>query len=434
MSTVRIGFCVFAMAFAGVLPCPGQGCSLGDDGFDAGCCNFAPSVLPNLPPVSMLANWAELVGCGAQNQTLVQVSLTAPVYPYCDYAVINAFVQFPSGETMSGLLAAKYARTFLQIPAPTGQIWRFLINGDFTCNPAPGTNPCATPLPRCAFIAGQQVHFEGHVDYYCDMTSSSGAVTASLSLSHHQGCFTHAPWSCMPNSHPIFGHQEASWHLVGPAPFTFSPAFAPQGPLVADAVRTSVLRLNPFFYACMSETKVGPFGAFTPGAVSCLCATVDACTTNPVNCSTATACYVDQSISYMTCCPSGASFGPFSTVPIGGTPLAATGMVALKLGVWGALPQYPSGVALTHYIGVMTYSLPAGCGPQPNWGIHVAVGVATSNFLAMPYTQAIACLPPAPPSTSFIDLQNVLPLNSSVLVPGYGCFAAADVVWSFNTP
>ena len=120
------------------------------------------------------------------------------------------------------------------------------------------------------------------------------------------------------------------------------------------------------------------------------------------------------------------------SVPIGGTPVAATGMVALKLGSWGVLNQYPSGVALTQYIGVLTYSQPPGC-VQPNFPIHVAVGVATSNFLASPFLQVPACLPPAI-STAFIDLQNVLPLNAGFLYPGYGCLAGSDVVWSFNTP
>src|SRR5204863_2293290 len=119
-------------------------------------------------------------------------------------------------------------------------------------------------------------------------------------------------------------------------------------------------------------------------------------------------------------------------LPLPGTPVSQSGMVALSLGAWGPLPQYPGGQALTIYFSVLTFSAPAGC-VQPNWNIHCAVGVGTTLF-GQVFNQAPACLQPFPTVGAFVDLMNCLPLNASFPAPGYGCLAASDVLWSFSTP
>ena len=158
---------------------------------------------------------------------------------FCDYALINVFVAFPGGETISGQLAAKFARTWKQFPSANGQVWRFLVNGDLTCLPNASTAyGCTSPLPRCAFpLPNAPIHFDGHVDYCCD-PATPGTMTASMSLSHFQGCISHAPWSCKPIA-GFVGHEESSYHLVGPAPFTFGAGVEPQGPIYAGSVRAS---------------------------------------------------------------------------------------------------------------------------------------------------------------------------------------------------
>jgi hypothetical protein len=430
--------CAFAASLVFVLAvgaaAPAQ-CIGGDDGFDIGCCQpVGAATIPNFPAMTMMASWAELSKCVPLNLNTVTVSLSPPTLILCDYALINVFVSFPGGETISGMLAAKYARTF-DLPAPGGQVWRFLVNGDLNSVPIAASTPCTSPLPRCSFIPGQVVHFDGHVDYVCNPGTILPS-TVSFSLSHHSGCLSHAPWSCMPLG-GLVAHTESSYHLVGPAPFVFGAASPiPAGPLISDAARTSFLTFIPSFaYGCVSEQKVGPtanlFG--TPsGCFPALCPPQPGTSCNNFACTAATSCYEDVGLNFATCCV-GAIWGPSMTVPIGGTPVAATGMLGIRLGSWGALPQYPSGVPLRVYFGVINYVQPQPC-PPINSALNAAVGVSTSN-LGLPFTLAPTCLPPAAASTTFLDLHNVLPLNTApFLTPGYGCLAVSDVVWSFNTP
>jgi hypothetical protein len=143
--------------------CPGV---FGDDGFDTGCCTAPAPNLPVFPSLTMAADWAEFMGCGVQNQNTCLLVLGQPAMVFCDYALINVFVSFPGGETISGQLAAKFARTFKQLPNASGQVWRFLVNGDLTCLPNGSTGyGCTSPLPRCAFpLPNAPIHFDGHVD------------------------------------------------------------------------------------------------------------------------------------------------------------------------------------------------------------------------------------------------------------------------------
>jgi hypothetical protein len=407
-------------------------CSAMDDGFDVGCCVAPTITLPPFPGVTMSANWAELARCTPVNQNLVTVTLSPPSWAFCDYALIQVTIAFPGGEIISGLLAAKYIRTFRETSGfASGKVYRFLVNGDLSAIPA-GTPPaCSLPLPRCC-LTGIAPHFDGHIDYHCDLLSST--ATVSMSLTHHTGCIAHAPWSCVPMSGPV-AHNESSYHLVGPAPFVFAPgALTPAGPLLGDAVRTSILSINPFIYVCATEQRFGPAGTLassvpTNGCAPAACNASGPCSSAP--CTAANSCYEDTSITYGVCC-AGIS-GPFATVPILGTPVAGSGMLGIRLGAWGPLPQYPSGASLRTYFGVMTYTPPTAC-PPINSAIHAAVGVSTSNVSGQPFNLAPTCLPPPPLLTHFMDLQNVLPLTSTgILSPGYGCLAASDVVWSFNT-
>jgi hypothetical protein len=414
-----------------------QGCAGTDDGFDTagGCCTpFITPTLPTFPSVTMNADWAELRKCGPTSQQTVAVTLTAPTMVLCDYATLQVIVAFPGGETITGLLAAKYVRTFLDLTTPASQVWRFLVNGDLTCSPLATSTPCTTPLPRCSFVPGQSVHFDGHIDYQCIPGTVLGSV--SFSLSHHSGCLSHAPWSCVPMT-GVLAHSESSYHLVGPAPFVFAaPSPIPNAPMVSDATRTSFLTFVPALtYVCLSEQKVGPIGTVVGTAAGCASAACNlavGCSTGP--CTTANpSCYEDVALNFSTCC-NGAIWAPHVTVPIAGTPIQATGMFGIRLGSWGALPQYPANVDLRVYFGAIQGPQAAGC-PPINSPINAAVGVATGNMAGQPYTLNPTCLPAAGACHTFMDLANVLPLNNlPALNPGYGCLAASDIVWSFNLP
>jgi hypothetical protein len=425
---------VLAIGQAGTAQCIG-----GDDGFDVGCCmGPVTPTLPVFPAVTMTASWAEMAKCFPSNVNTVTVSLAPPTMVLCDYALVQVSVAFPAGETINGVLVAKYVRTFNLLPVGSGQVWRFLLNGDLACAPIAASVPCTTPLPRCSFIPGQTVHFDGHLDYQCN-PGSTLPFRASLSLTHHSGCISHATWSCVPIG-GLLAHTESSYHLVGPAPFVWGAAGpTPAGPLIADSARSSFLQVVPsLVYGCTTEQKIGPGGVMlggpgAPGCVPAVCNLGPVCST--AACTAANTCYEDVGVQFTTCC-AGAIWGPSMTVPIGGTPVQATGMIAVRLGQWGVVAggAYPTNVNLRTYFGVISYQPPQPC-PPLNAPIHAATGVATSNMNGQPFNLAPTCLPPAAASTVFFDLQNNLPLNSAgPLTPGYGCLAASDVVWSFNLP
>jgi hypothetical protein len=426
---------VFALLVAAAAPA--QFCLFGDDGFDTGCCAAPAPNLPAFPPQSLMANYGIFEGCGATFSSPTSVQLGAPQFVTCDLALINVSAQFGT-QTINGLLVAKYVRTWMDVnPVIFGQVWRFLVNGDLICQSNPPATICSTLLPRCsALMPPVPVHWDGHVDYVCDPLATSGFRTV-ISLHHMQGCITHAPWSCVVVGSPA-DHVEASYHLVGPLPFTFGTGGAePQGALVADSVRSAYVRLIPQFqYQCASETKIpniaGAGFLTTQQDGGPLCASFNSCTNNPIF-TAAPGCYQHQQLNAVDCC--NGTFAAFQSLPIPGTPVATTGLVAFKVGTFGAsgFNAYPSGGNLTIYFGVVAY--PDQCG-LANFPFHAVVGVGMSNVFGQLFNTS-APLPCGPPNlfpASFIDLQNVLPLNNlPFLFPGYGCLAVPDVVWSLGT-
>ena len=197
-------------------------------------------------------------------------------------------------------------------------------------------NACTTVLPRCAALS-LPVHFDGHIDYSCDWTVPGGAVSCSFSLNHIQGCISHATWSQSPLA-GVPGHEEMSYHIVGPAPFNFTAAPLPQGPMTADSVRSSFLRMiGGFQYQCRAEARipniVGANLLMTQTPLSCGCAVIDQCTTAPVLCpNPPLPCYAEQFIQGVVCCPTPGNV--FQGFPIGGTPISNTGFRAQSLGNW----------------------------------------------------------------------------------------------------
>jgi hypothetical protein len=403
-----------------------------DDGFDTGCCGPVAPVLPAFPPVTMSADYGALVGC--QQLFVVppfQVQFGAPTFVLCDVALINVFIQLTPSDTISGFLVAKYSRTWGDLSTPVfGQVWRFLVNGDLTCASTNPITPCTTVLPRCAAL-NPQVHFDGHIDYACDpFLPNSYAV--SFSLNHLQGCISHAPWSCISLTGPG-AHVEASYHIVGPAPFNFAAtAPAPQGPLVGEAVRSTLFRLWPTFqYQCMAEAKVpmivGGSSLFTTTPPNCSCAVIDQCTSAPIPCLAPTQCYVEQFLQGFVCCPGPTN--PFQSFPIANTPISNSGLLAQSIGSWGGGLLYPGSGSLTIYFGVLTYTDVCA---QANWGVHAVVGCGVSNVFGSQFNTTPPCTGAVPFGTAFIDLQNALPLNNVFLPPGYGCLSVPDVVWNLT--
>jgi hypothetical protein len=428
---------LLSIAFASASTIPAQWCNFGDDGFDQGCCTPANPILPPFPATTLQADWGILVGCTQQVAIPpVTVQLGAPQFVLCDYALVSVFAQFPGGEWISGTLMAKYARTWHEINplGPGGQVWRFLVNGDLACQTIPGTGFCTTILPRCAALNAPFptiVHFDGHIDYACNLVNPPGGFNVSFSLNHMQGCVTHAWWSQAPLT-GVPGHVEASYHLVGPAPFIFGNVGVPQGPILSDSVRSSYLRFIPNFqYACLGEADVanlsGSAALTTQSNAGCSCAVVDQCTNLPILCP-APACYEYQTLSGNACCPA-ANTQTISSWPIFVQPLNVTGLVAQSIGSWATF-GHPWNGRLTIYFGALNYQDLCNAA---NWSLNAVVGVGTSNTFGQPFNTTPYCSPPLPFATAFIDLQNCLLLNALPQLPaGYGSVSAADLVFSLT--
>jgi hypothetical protein len=412
---------------------PGFGqCFPGDDGFDTGCCAPVAPNLPAFPPLTVTSEYGALLGC---HPTFVvapfPVQLSAPTFVLCDIALINVNAQITASENVSGMLIAKYSRTWMDYSSPiAGQVWRFLVNGDLTCSSSNPITPCGTILPRCAAL-GNPVHFDGHIDYSCDPLNYPNKV-ASFSLNHIQGCISHAPWSAVPLAGTV-GHNEVSYHIVGPAPFSFGTGFAaPQGLMAGEAVRSSYLRLiGGFVYQCGSEAKEanipGTGFILTATPTHCGCPAAPACPGVPVLCTTPPGgCFAEQTIQGLTCCPTPSN--PYAGFPLGGTPISNTGFLSQTIGTWGSGAGYPYGGNLTIYFGVMGYTDPCA---KANWNLNAVVGAGVSNVFGQPFNTT-TCGPPAGFTQTFIDLQNVLLLSSPFLPQGYGSLSAADLVWNID--
>lgn len=427
--TSRAFLAVLVLLLASVLPAQ---CFSGDDGFDAACCTLPAPVLPAFNAVTVLSEYGALLAC---HQTFAippfPVTFSAPWFAQCDYAIINVNAQLGGGVSLSGMLLAKYSRTWQDFSSPVlGQVYRFLVNGDLAWTSGTPVTPCTTILPRCAAV-NPTIHFDGHIDYSCDPFNPF-QFTLSFSLNHLQGCLSHAPWSCTPLP-PLVNHDEVSYHLVGPAPFTFGTGFqAPQGAITGEAVRTSYLRLaGGFSYACNTEAKTAniPGNGFilTTQAPHCGCLMIDQCSSMPLLCMTPPGgCYAQQQIFGTTCCPMPTNV--FQGLPIGGTPVNQTGFLSQTVGSWGPGPGYPYNGNLTTYFGVLTYNDPCGLA---NWGVHAVVGVCTSNVFGQPFNTN-ACGAPVGFTTAYLDLQNCLVVSNPILPPGYGCVSGCDIVWNID--
>lgn len=415
----------------------GQGtCVLhGDDGFDIGCC------VPPTPNISVVGfpvivmdgvggnpttAYAGIGNCSPFNQSSPKLLITPPSFPYCDYGVSQVAVAFLSGESFGGTLYMKYARTWLDGLASQTQVWRFLVNGDLVCQ-GPPTTGCASVLPPCWLaspLGPGIVHWDGHIDYAC----TNGTWSESLSLNHHRGLYSHHPASCafIP---PGVDHLFESYHLVGPAPFTFGNPPPPAGPLVADSVRRSILIASPPSYSCMSEIHLQLAGSLTT-LTNLPCLPNSACQA----CPSFGSCEYEQSLTGLSCPGPGLPMSFFS-IPTGPPLPLTTGFVAITIGQWPFLPLptvYPWSSTLTLYLGTIL-AFPDPCAAPMN-SFHVVTGVSTAYeppFQANLFNSGACTCGSLPISHSCIDLNNVL-LTGTGFMPGYGCLAASDLVLNLN--
>lgn len=410
----------------------GPVCPIGDDGFDIPCCQIVnQSNLPNFPPIALRGQYACLRNCGVELDEPVDVDVTMSQI-LCDYFFMSLNVSpiGANGPTFTPTtLLAKYSRTWIENlgGGQTRQVWRFLINGDVTYAPhpvtgAPPVGPCPTP-PSHLGPNGTPVHMTGHIDYACEpdpLVAGANVWRLALGLSHWNGNIAHAFYGCrpIPSSNPA-AHPDRSYHLIAPAGFTWGSTAsgiavtAPQGPLQAEATRTSRID-NVLGYVCHGETDVQQ-GSLTTQFQSCVGGT-------------AATGYEHQVFNGTVACNgTTSSFSNLSVPPI--VPPGPTGFVAHPLGAWSNPPGvFPGSRQLTNYFGLVSFPVPCDSTAFP---LSITTGVATDNAGIV-----FGGLNPNTPMRQFIDLQQTLKFNALLpgWGPGWGATFVSFLVWNLNMP
>ena len=421
-------FIAALLALVTVLPLSGQivPCPLGDDGFNTGCCITPLPNLPQFPTITETGLYGCIKDCALEAQFNYSVTIQHQ-WVLCDYAVINitATPAAAIAPTLTTQQFAKYSRTFMEVDTTgvTRQVWRFLLNGDMVYGPTPASAvPCPVP-PDVA--AGIPTHMNGSIDYICGPNTTTQPYKVRLNLNHWNGCWSHAGFS----TYPLAGaaaHTDRSYHLVAPSNFVFAPVPDAQGPIVADAIRPSIMNWMPFNYTCRSEETV------QQGQLQTLNMYCGSCGPAPA---AAPPIFSDQNLSGVAVCAGAAA--PFSTVPIPG--LMPGGMVTMAVGFWTPTTPIGTPTDLLIHIGFMQYTdLCTGDGP-----FHVVAGVTTRNFGAPALLFPNPAFPTNPgPHAVSMDLGNVkiLPLFPPYTLPsptpylGWGSLYLSDLVFNLNLP
>lgn len=398
-----------------------QGCPQDDNfGFPLGCCTPAAPNLPNFPTMTVGGLGACIRDCGVENQYNTQTTI-APTQLLCDYWIMGISIVAPTFVATTPTLVAKYSRTWVEFPvagAAPLQVWRFLVNGDFTF-PGSATAGAGCPIPLSAFPPfSLPVHYVGNVDYAFDC--ASGAWSIAYTLTHFCPTEMHAPFSARPI--PVAGMwPKRTYHFVGPANFVFGLCAQPDGPLIAEDTRTSIGLTNPAVpYTCLRETQVVQ-GVLQNQFQNCAC--FDPSPIAPP------ARYVHQSLIASEVCAGAAApimnFGGFAI------PFMPTGLRALMLGSYIPTPAnpYPGNECITVYLGVL--ESPGLCVPPvavPN--LHAVTGIGTTGgFLSQLFNSTLPAFVPL----EFLDLHNMLVLGPAGFTPGLGALFGSERVWNFNS-
>jgi hypothetical protein len=258
----------------------------------------------------------------------------------------------------------------------------------------------------------------GHVDYTCG--NSANPTLAAFSLTHLPGVIQHGPFST--NFIPALSTGTTSYHLVGPAPFTFAPVFEPQGILNGESARSSTMFVNPFFYQCHGETDTFLGGSLLTNVTTCLGA------------SSGSPLWHHQNLQAAFTC---ASFPvTFQSIPVPGTPINITGFLGMSLGSYGSGLTFPHNREVVVYFGLL-YNANFTCSPVLS-PLQIVTGVGTTTAIPGRPLSGTAGTP-NPPASTFIDLQNYLPISlwptsGGIPSPGYGSLFLPDLVLSVNLP
>ncbi len=387
------------LTVAGALPA--QSCPpLADDGLDVGCCTHPAPILPAFPALASHASFASQFNpssCTQLAQCPLDVTVGTPTATSCDEFLISVSA-INGADSIAGVMYAKYARTFTY---ESGQVWRFLLNGDLTFDSQSGT----CPVPPCE-PTYDVVHVVGSIDYYCGpLPSGQVEWRFRLDLTHHISCIHHGA------ARPDTSHPGTYYTLMAPTPATHgNAALYPSGPYWDESIRESDLVLQQCY-----------------GEHDAVVATV-----------TDVAAYVcgnrtDQSLVVNSRC--GPASTSLTTKPQNGCLAQGAGMGTFWLGLHGGVfGEFPQGLAVYSQVLLHDYETWQ-CNLKHNAGSDlISHGVTTyARETADPTPFGLFGLiigPPAPDfgvMFDFADHVTVVPAGDQV-VPAFGVPTRSDLV------
>jgi len=374
------------------------------------CCLTVVPTLPAFPPINYQGQGNCFTNCTPGAPWNVNILITPPAQLFCDIFVMN--IQITGPTPVSGLLVAKYARTWAEVGSSGAleQVWRFFVSGDlvYTTNTA-SVAPC--PFPQSA-LAGQTVHFTGSIDYSLDCGTNQ--FRSMVQMTHLCAQFEHATWSPKPFGTPI--NPTTMYAFVGPTPFVWGAPPPPAGLLTADSARTTRynLTVSPLQWDCLNEEQVvggtlqtvGPFCPCSNGPMG----------PNPT---------WQQNLNFSYSCLVGVP--PVNYAPIPLPPNTPTGLQAFPLGSWVLPPNvFPGQRRVWSEFGISV--APDNC--TNNLPFHVVTGVMTDG----PLGQIIDPNGTVITSSVFLDLQNTLVLvgGPPFVAIGFGGLSLASQTWALN--
>jgi hypothetical protein len=387
-----------------------------DDGFVGPCCAPPAPNFPAFPTLTVLGKGGSLNNCALDCQWNT-VTTIAPTQVLCDYWIFNIGIlgATPVDPTIpAGFMLGKYARTWVET-GPLGpiQVWRWLVNFDAAYAQTGAILPAGCKYPFSVLPPfNLPAHYYGHLDYA--FTCATGTWETSYVLTHLCPFESHAPFSAQPLPIPA-GLPQRTYHFVAPGNFVFGPCPAPDGVILADAQRTSLL-IPGTPYQCQTENPIVQ-GNLTTAFQDCVCGTGTAISPPIYSHQTLSAIVVNCGVGQ-----------PVVSLPIPG--ILPTGLRHQAIGMWvpptGGVMPYPGPECVGTYLGVVSFNdiCPSPIVPPP---FHIVSGTGTVGGYPMILFNAGITFP----VFESVDIANMLLFPN--LNMGVGGLFVSDRIWSFNT-
>lgn len=377
------------------------------DNLEGPCCTAASVDLPIFPDTNDITRYVCWRNCAVNFNANVRVQ-TQHNSIACGYSLIRFDITNVGGsvDIWGGNLISTYSRTWMEISptstVPNTQVWRFLVNGDFTIDPfivtTYGANTCVVPP---SYFTYNRILVTGYIDYAfnCDTNTWSTA----FALGHECDAFEHDnAFSDRPGT---FGNLK-TYNWVGPsAGFVLDPSLpVAEGDILNDGMRDFDFTV-PLPDICRAKQPVAQ-GAHFVSSQFCRC----------TNDTTVPPQITVSRLSSVSLCNSSAASVTVDVWP---------GLLSKSIGSWTDPGVYPGVETLHLQQGFFQYT--EGCaGDMFRYfckGAHTQGGYETFKFVG---TSLV------PVSDRFIDLGSAIPLSGDTSTPAVGRRYISDRMMYLN--